>query len=680
MSRFPRLSLACLWVGLLIAWRGQLLLSVDETTATGGWLFLGGVVIFGAGMAAMPHVERNWSRVAQRPFLPLFPRKRPFYPILAGFCIGFAILAYIGLAHNQFTPSGTIAWLTSLLLFLLLFAEYPADWRTTTPHHLWRLAPWRRTEWTIRIRREHLILFTILLLAAFFRFYRLAELPLDMWSDQAEKLLDVNDVLNGARPIFFERNTGREAVQFYLTAVIIRLTGLPVGFMALKLGTTLISLLTVPLVYLLGREMYGRSLGWVAATLTAVSHWHVAISRVGLRFPFTPAFFTPVLFFLVRAFKYNRRNDWLACGLTLGIGLHTYIPMRIVPLLLVILCFIKAIWDLNEWYRKRPNSLETSSLTITFWQNATLGGFAALLTFLPLGRYMRDNPTMFWYRAATRALSDSLTPADLWRIFWQNVKNALLMFNYRGDVVPTNTIPLSPVLDTVTGVLFVLGIVYLLWQLIRWRDRRSLYLLIAFFIMLMPSTLSFAFPRENPSVVRTGGAIPLVMMIAAMPVVFLYRQTIRYLPRAGTAVITGSLLLLIIWQNYTWYFIDYSHHYRQTVWNTTEMAQVARGFADSIGDMTHVYHVAYPYWADTRLIGINAGLPGWENAITDIQQLDAHRNDPAPKLYLLHVDDRAAQARLRLLFPAGHLWRHHSVIGPKKDFMVYFVPGEPEQH
>jgi hypothetical protein len=79
----------------------------------------------------------------------------------------------------------------------------------------------------------------------FFRFYRLDGLPAEMVSDHAEKLLDVNDVLNGDLNVFFPRNTGREAFQFYWTALMSIVFGTGISFMSLKLGTVLGGLVTL---------------------------------------------------------------------------------------------------------------------------------------------------------------------------------------------------------------------------------------------------------------------------------------------------------------------------------------------------------------------------------------------------------------------------------------------------
>src|SRR5690606_20871748 len=108
-------------------------------------------------------------------------------------------LAYVGFSGDHL-DRGLLPWLAALAFFVLAFADRPAGWRS----------------WHID-RRTVLAVGAITLLAVFFRAYRLDAIPIEMTSDHAEKLLDVNDVLNnGLRPIFFERNTGREFFQFYL--------------------------------------------------------------------------------------------------------------------------------------------------------------------------------------------------------------------------------------------------------------------------------------------------------------------------------------------------------------------------------------------------------------------------------------------------------------------------------
>lgn len=603
------------------------------------------------------------------------------------------VVAFLNLGNNQFTAIGFLSWLVAVGSFLALCLEVPPDWRERVRR--WeKERPWR--SWnriSFRVRRHHVALLAILALAAFFRFYRLDQLPGEMGSDQAEKLLDVYDVLNGQRPIFFPRNTGREMVQFYLTAGIIRLTGLEIGHLPLKLGTALTSLLTVPFVYLLGRELYGRGAALLATALFAVSHWHVAISRIGLRFPFTAAFLAPTLYFFFRAFKYNRRNDWLACGVSLGIGLHTYIPMRMVPPLLLLLVGVKTGLD---WLRRRREQStaedaegaekievngwrESGALHGRFWLNAVAGGVTSLLVFLPLLRYMVDDPSMFWYRVTTRALEENgQVSGEPWAIFWGNVKDALLMFNYRGDAVVSNSIPYTPFLGLVGGGLFILGIVYLLWRLLRRGDRRTVYLLLGIFVMMLPSILSLSFPGENPSRVRAGGVIPLATLVAALPL-WAAGRVWRKRGRWGKVMawtVTAAFLTVAIIDNYDYYFVRYDAHYHRSLWNTSEIGEVAAGFADSVGDLNHVYHVPYPHWVDTRLIGIYAGDITWRNALlrADRALFQQQASDPAPKLYLLHPNDQQNLTHLRQVYPDGWAIRYRWSGGGGKDFVGFYVP------
>jgi uncharacterized membrane protein len=656
--RHPSLRPALAAAAVILALLGQRNIAGQEQAGRGAVLALVAAVLFvlshrGCRAAARP--ARTEAPVANSPLLGGARAWRLFFMATS---LTLALLAFDGFAGNSFA-GGFWYWLGALFYFVLAAAHRPRPVRSRGSHLVW------------------LALLAITLLGIAFRFYRLDAIPAEMTSDHAEKLLDVRDVLDGWRPIFFPRNTGREALQFYLTAAIIRLGGLAESHLALKIGTALFGAITIPFTYLLGRELSGRQAGLYAAFLLAVSHWHVAISRVGLRFPFTATFAAPALAFLFRALRDNRRNDWLAAGLFLGLGLHGYTAMRVVPGLFVLLVLLTAgSGGLQAWRERRL--VEATRLSRSFWENAALATALALLAFLPLLRYLAEEPHLFWYRTATRA-QEGLAPGAAWPTFWLNVKNALLMFNYRGDVVPANTIPESPQLGLVTGALFLLGLSYLLWRGFACRERRAAYVLASFFVLLLPSILSLGYPEENPSAVRAGGAIPIVMLIAALPLATL---TAAWWPRArrggrllfGAAL--GSLLLVAAVESAGWYFDRYRTHELLSAWNATEMGAVARDFATQEGSLDQVYHVAFPHWVDTRNIGINAGDVTWNNAVLDLDELTAHARDPAARLYLVHPQHHEALRRLQLVYPDGRLEFYDSE-RPGKDFLIFRVSSRP---
>lgn len=586
------------------------------------------------------------------------------------------VFAYLGFAGNRFTTSAVVLWAAGALCFFL------AVWQKDRERASNGVTAQSETVHSLGIRPHHVALLGIVALAVFFRFHHLGLTPIEMTSDHAEKLLDVRDVLLGERPVFFIRNTGRECVQFYLTAVLIWLTPLELGHLALKVGTAFVGVLAIPFTYLLGKELYGRQIGLLAAALLAMAHWHVAIARVGLRFPFTAAFATPTLYFLFRAFRHNRRRDWVFSGAFLGIGLHTYIPMRIVPLLLVVLCLTKLVLDWSD--RRAGREPQPSGLRLDFWFNAGIGALTAWLFFLPLFRFMVDEPKRFWLRATSRSIGNELSLAEAVDTFLLNVKNAFWMFNFKGDVVPINTIGWSPVLGWVTGAAFVLGLASLYWTMIVRRDRRSLYLLIVLFVLLLPSILSLSFVGENPSVVRAGGAPPVAVLIAAVAL-HGWMSSLGRFGRglghpAGRWLAPAALAMILIASgiyNYHWYFVRYHRQFIEAVNNPRDLAAVVREWIESGGSLENAHHVTYTHWVDTRLVGVYLGNIDWKGAVRQHNLLPFNPADGAARLYLLHPDDIASRERLEGAFPQGH-WHRQSSLDPGlvRDFVVFEVPAE----
>ncbi len=667
-----------LLVALVVAAWGQRMLDHRDHPVDGVILLALAAALFvlaGRGQSGRDLLREPESPLASESRGPLIRSGRARVLLLVA-TVGLTAVAFLEFEGNRVSASPLTAWLLALGCFLLAFVERRRRaGRSDGQAH----RPWPGVG-------VCLALIGITLVAAFFMFFRLAAVPGEMTSDHAEKLLDVNDVLHGHWSVFFPRNSGREALQVYLTAGLIQWTPLSLGHLALKVGTAIVGLLAVPLTFLLGRQLFGTQVGLLAAALLAVSHWHVSLSRVGLRFPFTAAFTVATLYFLFRALRGNQRNDWLACGLILGAGLYGYMAFRVVPLLLILLILLHALFEaasrLARSEQSRPRALglgvaPASALSLRYWSNALVSGFTCVLVGLPLVRYMLDEPRMFWFRTLTRLSStERPLPPDLGVVLLDNAKNALLMFNYRGDTVWVTTVPFDPMLDWMTGALFVLGAAYSLWRVLAIRDRRSLYLLVSLFVLLMPSMLSLAFPGENPSASRAGGAAPLTMLVAALPLAVVGASLTRdwgwWGRWAGTllglAVVATAAML-----TYQWYFVKYDSQYRAAAWNSRDMAAVIRAFVGRGGDMDRVYHVGYPHWVDTRAIAISAGDITWRNAIIDMNAIRADTDDGAAKLYLVHRDDVASLRRLQALFPAGRA-SIYAASTPGKDFVVFEIP------
>lgn len=574
----------------------------------------------------------------------------------------FALIAFVAFGGNRFTTFNLVIW------FVALLAMVRAFWRPGVNNSNW-VANVRdfifRSRWNISFDRSTLLVLAAFGLALFFRIYQLSDVPSQMISDHAEKLFDVGDVLNGQTSIFFERNTGREFFQFYLTAAISLLFKTGLTFLSLKIGTVLAGLVTLIYIYLLGKEIGNARVGLVAMVFAGIAYWPNVIARYGLRFPLYPLFYAPALYYLVQGLRTRNRNSFILSGLFLGLGLHGYSPFRVVPFVILLAVGLYLLHKQSQGFRIQ-----------SIW-----GLFAiiiiSLIVFLPLLRYMIENPEMVLYRAITRVGDlERPLPGPAWQIFLQNLWNALTMFAWDDGEIWPISIPHRPVLDVVTSVLFHLGVVLLVIRYIRQRNWMDIFTLISIPILMLPSVLSLAFPAENPSLNRPAAAIIPVFLIVGLALDgFLTALESASASRWNKRFAWAGGLFLLAWaslQNYDLVFNQYRKFYDLSAWNTTEMGAVVRDFSEVTGSVDTAWLVGYPYWADSRLVMINAGFPMRDNAIWP-QNFQDTLDDPRPKLFLIYIDDLADMEALQSQYPDGWLMEYKSKY-KNKDFMLFFVP------
>jgi len=585
-----------------------------------------------------------------------------FRPVALLISLALAALAFLVFGGNRFTSFNVTMWV--LALAALIWGMWQRDRMATSWWARLRSA-FAVPEVRVRISRWSLLLLAAAALVIFFRVYRIAQVPPEMVSDHAEKLLDIWDVLHGGTSIFFIRNTGREAIQMYLTAAIIRVLGTGFSFISLKIGTVLAGLLTLPYIYLLGKEFGNRRVALYAMLFAGIAYWPNVISRVGLRFPLYPLFVAPALYYLLRGLRSARFNDFILAGLALGFGLHGYTPIRILPFVIVVAI---GLYLLHHQPKGGKFVAVQGSIALVF---------AAILAFLPLLRYTVDNPGVFSYRSFTRlGTAEQPLPGPAGQIFLSNLWRAVTMFAWDDGEIWVHSVIHHPALDVVSAALFYLGAALLVMRYVRRRDWLDLFWLSSVPMLMLPSILSLAFPAENPALNRMSGAIVPVFLILGIALDGLL-ETIRSQVggRWGNALAWCAGLVLLFWaslQNYDLVFNQYQDYYRRASWNTSDMGRVIRDFADSVGSSETAWVLAYPYWVDTRLVGINAGIPTKDYAIS-LEALPETRADPRAKLFLVKPEDSAGLEALHQLYPQEVLQKYTSQV-EGHDFWMVFVP------
>ncbi len=606
--------------------------------------------ILAAGLTIWSAIKNEW----ELPPLPVqFNNTETFQlraiPLLLS--MPFMLAAFWAFGGGKFTRFNIALWLAALALLIFgLWARRAKE-----------AAPVKTPEERARGLMWFALIIAVFGMVVFFRLNQIDDVPGEPFSDHAEKILDVYDISKGQYNIFFLRNTGREAIQMYWSLLVAKIFGTGFTFLTLKLGTALFGILTLPYIYLLGKEFGSPRAGLFALFLFGISYWPNVISRIGLRFPLYPFFLAPTLLYLTRGLRTRSRNDFLFCGIFLGLGLHGYSPFRIAPFLVLAAFAIYVLRSQSKGTRQQA----------AWW--LTITGVISLIIFLPLLHYALDHPDIFSYRAFSRLGNvETNLPGSTWKVFFYNLGRGLLMFNWDDGGIWVNSLPHRPALDVVTGALFVIGLILLIVRCVRQRDWRDLLLLVSIPILLLPSVLSLAFPEENPALNRAGGAAVSAILVSALALDGLVSTVGVEKKRVFVAYgLTGILLAASVIQNYDLVFRQFNEKYLLGVWNTSAMGEIISEFRTGYGQTDTVWIVPYSQWVDTRLPGMWAGIPNRDFALWP-KDFASTTKIPGPKLFIFHPEDADTENALKVLYPNGALSRYTLAV-PGKDFMVLFV-------
>lgn len=405
------------------------------------------------------------------------------------------------------------------------------------------LAAFARAEWLrddvapplrpLSRRAQWIGLAVILLVAAFFRFYKLVDIPWGMSIDGSANALKVLDILRGApyEPLYI----GRETLYHYLVAGFFEVLG-PSQF-AFRAASALLGMAALLTLFLAARELFDARLALLATALMAVSTYHLTFSRNEWRAIQVPVYEMLALFLVLRAMRVSdgrlgpgRRAWpwWIAAGVSVGLGLNTYEAFRLVVIALGILILgwlargaIKGRWPFLR--QQAPRLL----LFVLF----------AAIFFGPLGWTALTDWNAFNARSNTVFIGERVRQAHSLQPIWDNLRNTLLTYNYRafGDFFDNQ----KPMLNPLEAVLFVGGVAAALGNI--WRRRPAL-LLMWFAVTSLTGLFSW------PNVQRLIATIPLVYIFGAL---FLYATWVLLddlaLPAALFGARAGSRRVLSDW-------------------------------------------------------------------------------------------------------------------------------------
>jgi SAM-dependent methyltransferase/4-amino-4-deoxy-L-arabinose transferase-like glycosyltransferase len=456
-------------------------------------------LIFSAGaLLLLLWFERSSDRSGQRtwhwPDISAIPKQRWLY--FPALLLSFTAYRWAS-SSNQLNPIFAFAiWVGAMALaYFALGQEEDAITEPLTQ---------RDKEARLFTIRTSVLLF---LGALVIRIYDLANHPFILNGTEASLGLEALNVINGFQTNPFGSGwLTNPSLPFFLLAVPIRLLGPSVE--SLRLLSAIIGALTVPVLFIIGQQLYNRAAGIVAAILLAGSHFHIHFSRLGLTNAWDALLILLALGLIAIAWQqapqHNRRT-WLLAGTAVGFNAYLYTSSHLLPIMLLALALILLLLDRTTIKKQ--------------WRHILAMAALALLVAFPQLLYYQASPGIFMERANALGILESqsgwlgqeaartgLSQLELLNAqFWQ----AALAFNATIDT-GTSYGPLVPFLNFLFGVLAVLGFILAIFRL------RQIRFSILIVWILVTVIFAGALLENPPNSHRFIIAMPAVCLLAAV--------------------------------------------------------------------------------------------------------------------------------------------------------------------
>lgn len=448
----------------------------------------------------------------------------------------------------------------------------------------------------------------ILLLAAFFRVYKLDEIPVGINNDAAWNGLYAHRILEGEPYTPFTSEAwGKSTLYFYLIALSFKLFG--PGLYTLYLPCILAGVLTTFCLFYLCRRLFDQYTALFSALVYAVMAWNVTFSRTGYRAILAPLCLTLTGIFYYRAIDarkwFDKLLSFLACGFAIGLGLNTYFSFRGIPIMMIII-------GIHSWIT------EKRFMRKNWW------GLLILLTgawtmFMPLFLYSLKHPDSFLGRSNFLFIGKSIKAAGSLEPVWRNLVENLQVFHYSADVGNFFD-PNYAIVSVPLAFFLTIGFA---WVLRHAFSRAGFWIMMTLFFGTLPGFLSEADAARNfmttlPAAMCTG--IGVIATIRALR----ERFTLKTAPVRWIWITAAVFGLLIAAGEYRLYFYQLARSYEAQFGYARIHTLVGRKALELSGD--YEVYVSNSHFIDTPKF-ICHTIPGDVFAITNGREVDFITDD-----------------------------------------------------
>jgi len=440
------------------------------------------------------------------------------------------------------------SWLPlSLLLCLLLGLKFeylrsalPVIWLVTLMVWWWFFGADTTLNWKKIERRSLAFTMFIVLFSLVPRIIFITDFPQAAYIDEVLTMRNTLHLYHQPLDIFGQTPlkvfgwVETSNLYLYFNLAIVRIFG--VNYLSLKLFSILPGVLTCVFFYFITKRLCSPRLSFWIALLFSFSHWHIRLSRYGWDNSFMLMCLTLSVWLLLVSIQESKNIFAYFSGIAGGICFYSYIAGRICLVSLLLFLILELIVIRKRTVYKR---------------------FFAFL----IGSVITTMPLLFEFSrridVATVRMRE-LSPFqddDVFSIIIDNIWRHALMFHYVGGIYARDNFPGLPMMDTVSGILLLIGALYLVRKY-----STSIFRLVAIlFIVNFAGGVFSISPEGGPYSYRTSSTIIPAYILVGFGLQWAHTKadklfSQRNFPVLTAPLLTRLLLLIIICLNIYSYF------------------------------------------------------------------------------------------------------------------------------
>lgn len=398
--------------------------------------------------------------------------------------------------------------------------------------------------------------------------------------------------------------------------------------------------LSLGLVFLLGRELGGSFVGFMAVGLLTISYTHIHFSRI--LFGNSASFAALVVMYGFFRGLRTRKTLWFALsGVFAGWGILLYDSSRVIPLILLAMMVWHWLWN------RKSFTLIYKDWAVLF--AGVLLGLGPMLVYavLHFSEFAgRANIVTLWEPVIWQHQLDSYQTASPFVVLWQQTWRTFLTLHLTGDGSPHFAFP-RPMVSPLTALFFVLGLGY---AAVRLKNIRYFSILAWIFLTFVFGGVLTADPPYWP---HLNIALPAVILIASLGIESLAGKITVLFGRVGYKVSVWVLagLILVTGVNNWQVYYDYVKN------NAGNRIRIAR-YLQTLSSNYYVYLISDDFdWSEHAFRFFSQGMQGQDFTVEKLMQVPPVIED-RPTVFIVFRHPELVPV-LQSRYPDGTMENHY---------------------